>query len=168
LLDWASHPAPRRTGYTPRMSQLIRVYLSGSRLPDVALWQAALTAHGFAFVLDPSVSLPTHGGYLPVTCDGIETGFEFGVDPVSAAEIAAFGGRDQRATFRWGSDLHELVAASACAAVFAALTGGVYLDAESGDVVPAETALADARASRDEFLCPTDEPPPQKPWWKFW
>ncbi|MES2642289.1 MAG: hypothetical protein V4850_22590 [Myxococcota bacterium] len=150
------------------MSQVIRVYLNGSRLPDVAVWQAGLTAHGFAFVLDPSVSLPTHEGYLPVTCEGIETGFEFYLDPVSTAELA--GGRDQSATFRWGSDPHALVAASACAAVLTALTDGVFFDAEGGEVVPAEQALADARATRDEGLWPADLPPvsPPKPWWKFW
>lgn len=152
------------------MSQKVRVYLDGSRLPDVAQWQAALTAHGFAFVLDPSLSLPTHEGYLPVTCEGIETGFEFGLDPSSTAEIASFGGRDQSATFRWGSDLHALVAASACGAVFAALTDGVYFDAEGGEVVPAEQALADAHTFRDEYLWPADLPPVSrpKPWWKFW
>lgn len=135
------------------MSVELHVLLRRAQLPDAAQWQAEIDRLGFDVRLDPDFNAATHSGYLPVTLNGGDSGFEFDVGP--ASEIAETypdcvqlsGGRDCSANFCWGGDLDELACAMIASAALARLCDGVWFDPQEGECHDAAGAIEAARAA---------------------
>lgn len=133
------------------MSIELYILLADSRVPTRAAWQEAIEQVGFPTVLDPTLDVRKHSGFLPALYNGEETGFEYSLEP--AAEILSFyphlskqaGGRDATACFRWGGDLTEMAAALSAAAALAKLTDGLYYYADDDLLYNADEALEATR-----------------------
>jgi hypothetical protein len=120
------------------MSMEFHVLLSNPGLPTIQEWQTAIQAHGFDLVLDTTLNLHTHAGFMPAVYKGQETGFEFDLSPASGiADVYSevgdlLEGRDLCANFRWGNDLSECAAATIAAAVLAIIAEGILYDPQEG------------------------------------
>jgi hypothetical protein len=136
------------------MSVEVHAFFRG-KLPDKLALARALRELGFPLRFNPPKgSLEGHSGFLPMTWDGDETGFEFEVisDPEGFDECRVDGvdpTLDRCAVFRVGGDMTELFAAQAGASALAKLTGGTVYDPEGGRVRSLDEAIADARGTLD-------------------
>jgi hypothetical protein len=120
------------------MSLELYVCLQQARLPTVKAWEEALQAEGFDLTFDDEFALTDHSGFLPVVHNGVDTGFEFYLDPLDDDALpypearSAASDCDQVAAFRLGGDERELAAALCASAVLAKMTGGVYYNSTEG------------------------------------
>lgn len=137
------------------MASELTVYFARSKRPEAASWTAALRAEGIRLSIDPTALIVDHNGFLPVTLDGEESGFEFSLDPVFKAKLRpsirhAAAGADCAAVFRYSAD-DEQRCVLAAAAVLTRMTGGVLFDPEADRPLPPEEALARFQGLLREF-----------------
>jgi hypothetical protein len=134
------------------MGAAIRVFLSRSRVPTVADWNAALQREGLDVIIDP-FSLLSEDGYRPAFLKGEESGFEWYLSEVSESEetpdypFKAFVRNcDLRAQLCFTSQANEEVVSAIAGAVLAKLSGGYYWDPETDErFFQNEEAIAVAR-----------------------
>lgn len=132
------------------------VFLRDDRLPSVKDWQAALDAAQTGIEIDPTVSdLREHSGYLPVTHQHHESGFEwyygsvreqFDDDPPTE-----LGDRSHVAILVTHDDMRELVSAMLAAAVLAQITDGRTYDEQGENIIDGDAALQEANSIAAEL-----------------
>jgi hypothetical protein len=120
------------------MSIELHVYLRDSDVPSREQWQGAINDAGFDLELDELFSMRDHIGYVPVQLCGVESGFEFYLDPLDKSSVPesismALANYDRVAAFRVGGDLEEFIAAMCAAAALTQLADGVFHDAQTYD-----------------------------------
>lgn len=134
------------------MSMELHVFFRGA-LPARAAVNAMLRELTFPFSLSGRGTLEGHRGFLPMKLRREETGVEFDVFD-DQEMIAQFAGEvdpgfDRSASFRWGGDEDEMLAALCTAAALAKLLGAVVLDEEEDRPFSADRAVEMARRSLD-------------------
>jgi hypothetical protein len=155
-------------GRSTTMSIEIHVFFRG-KLPDKKALSQAMAELGFPLTIKAG-SLERQRGFMPMGLRREETGVEFDVfDGRSAVEeqvadigeIAA-GDIDPRfersANFRWGGDEDEMLAGLCAAAALAKLVDGVVFDAEGGNLLSVDGAIALARETLAATLRPKRAP----------
>ncbi|KKB07473.1 hypothetical protein [Devosia chinhatensis] len=129
------------------MSMEVYVF-SDRRLDSMAEWQAALDDAGFNIRLDASRDFLDVAGFLPVTIDDRQSGFE--CDHFDAGkvldELKAEGFPADRQwrwllAFRFGGLRYECISALVSAALYMRATGGVLFDCEEGEYYGPDSAL---------------------------
>ncbi len=137
------------------MSMEVYVF-SDSRIDTMAAWQAALDAEGYGIRLDASRDFADLSGFLPVTIDGKQSGFE--CDHFDAGqmidELNEEGFPVERPwqcllAFRFGGHRLECISALVAAAIYMRATEGVLFDCEEGQFYGPESALDYARRASD-------------------
>ncbi len=123
--------------------------LSNRRLASVAQWQQAINAEGVALSLSVQRSFEQLAGFLPVTFNATDTGFEcdhWDIHDLKTITANINFGRWQYAlAFRWGADINAAVAAYRAAAAYARATDGFLFDCEEGKIITPDQSLAIAR-----------------------
>jgi hypothetical protein len=142
------------------MSREIHVLFHG-KLPTKPALARAMKELGFPITIPSSKnSLEKQSGFLPMRLRGEETGAEFDVFE-GRAHVAEVAGEhegavdltfDRCASFRFGGDENEMIAAMCGAAALAKLVGGVVLDAESGELMPVDEAIAWAKKHLGDWV----------------
>ena len=131
------------------------VFFRDVRLPSVQEWQQALDLSGTGIVIDPTVDLRRHAGYLPARYHGHESGFEWYYGPaeeISGQMPEAIGDRTHAVDFVTHSDMRELVCGLVAGAILAKLADGLVFDEESGEFIDGDKALELARRVEAEYL----------------
>lgn len=128
------------------------VYVNSANVPAPIAWAEAIRAAGFELAIDTDFEMDEHTGFLPCEYRGKPTGFEYFSSTV--ADLAAadedyeppnVGDRDIAIAFVTRSSMAGLVAAAIAAAVLCERADGIVQDDESGDLIAAKDAVADAR-----------------------
>lgn len=123
------------------MSVSTFVILQGEKLPTLAEWQRALDEAGFEIVLDATIDLRSHVGYLPAKFKDMDSGFEwhFGeISEVFGRKLEVAGSRSQAIEFATHSDEQEAICALLSAGTLARISDGLVYDEESENFVPGE------------------------------
>jgi len=124
------------------------------KLPTKPKLAQTMKELGFPLTIPPPRdSLEKQSGFLPMKLNGEHGGAEFDVFE-GRANIEDILGEDIKkieknfdrcAAFRWGGDDNEMISAMCAAAALAKLVGGVVLDAESGELMSIDEAIAWAK-----------------------
>jgi hypothetical protein len=132
------------------MSIEIHVLFRG-KLPTKPALAQAMKELGFPLTIPPPRdSLEKQKGFLPMKLRREEAGAEFDVFE-GRANVTEVAGDDvdpafeRCASFRFAGDVNEMVSAMCAAAALAKLVGGVVLDAESGELMSVDEAIAWAK-----------------------
>lgn len=146
------------------MSMEIHVFFRG-KLPTKPALAKAMKELGFPLTIpSPKDSLEKQDGFLPMLLRDEEAGAEFDAFEGRARVAEAAGDResaldrsfDRGARFRFGGNENEMVSAICASAALAKLVGGVVLDAESGELMPVDKAIAWAKETLGRAK-PTDK-----------
>jgi hypothetical protein len=142
------------------MSMEIHVLFHG-KLPTKPALARAMKELSFPITIPSSKnSLEKQSGFLPMRLRGEETGAEFDVFE-GRAHVAEVAGEhegavdltfDRCASFRFGGDENEMIAAMCAAAALAKLVGGVVLDSESGELMPVDEAITWAESHFEPII----------------
>jgi hypothetical protein len=137
------------------MSMELYVF-SDVQLTSMDAWQQAIDAAGMPLQLSTRVAFSELKGALPARLRDKATAFE--CDHWNAAELIAeysdidFGRQWKHAlAFRWGSNVHDGIAAYLAASAYARAAGGVVLDCEQGRLVSPER-VADIAADLERSV----------------
>lgn len=148
------------------MSIEIHVFFRG-KLPTKPALAKAMKDLGFPITIPPPKdSLEKQSGFLPMRLNREEAGAEFDVFE-GRANIADIMGDsasevdpdfDRCGSFRFGGNENEMVTAICASAALAKLVGGVVLEAESGELMQVDAAIAWAKQHLDSVK-PKDRKP---------
>lgn len=139
------------------MSVDLHVFLKDSLVPSAQDWQRAVHAAGFELTLYENFPVREHSGFLPVVYKNHETGFEFDLSlastivadyPIITGHIEGF---DLVATFRWGGNIRQGIAAIIASAVLTNLSDGMLFDPQDNTFVNKGDVLKVARQSVQEL-----------------
>lgn len=129
------------------MARSHTIYLSEAAIPEWDALQIAIKALKVHVDVDRDYVPFETSGYLPVTVEGEDAGFDIRFIPNSFHANAP--GRDVAIAVKWGGDPREFIAAAVVSAAFAKGFDGVILGA--GDtVVNADDLLNKAKAEIEE------------------
>lgn len=131
------------------MSYDLVVYLQRSNMPSPAAWHSSIAAAGFPVALDTDFDVDAFSGFLPCPVNGEMSGFEYYASTISAEDVKELGlesSADFSVQFRIGSQLLELASALAASSVLAAVSGGSLEDPQTGESIPAHSAVSWAQA----------------------
>jgi len=124
------------------------VFLQQDALPTVQQWQNQLDSIALDLVLDRSITVADHSGYLPATLEGSQSGFEFytgAVPDLFEAELPAEASKcDLVANFVTHSDLVELKSAMIAAVALASAANGFIFDEATQGIASVSQLLAEA------------------------
>ena len=118
------------------MSVDLNVFLSRSKMPDPSQWAQAIINAGFEARLDTDFDVDNFSGFLPCEYKSVEAGFEYYSDPVAIGEHTELGideNYDFSVTFVTSSSIRELITSLICAGVLCQVSGGFYIDPQSGE-----------------------------------
>ena len=127
------------------MSIELVVYLRRSLMPSLDVWQRAVRENGFPVEVDHDFDPDTFIAFLPCKLRGSASGFEYFVDQISETdrvEVGAPPGTDFSVTFVTHADLGEFACSVAAAGSLARASGGVLVDAQSGETLEAAAVVA--------------------------
>jgi len=143
------------------MARALTLFLPRSAVPDRAALQPALDALKFKLTLDDGYVPLKSSGYLPVTFDGEDAGFNIRFHDVDAdleklpALKAALDGQDPAALvavdIKWSGDVREKVAALGVCAALAKSFGALAHDAASDKLTGADTLIAQVREEMENL-----------------
>ena len=105
-------------------------------MPTPIKWAHAIVDAGFDVQLDPDFDVDNFTGFLPCKNGGIDSGFEYFSDPLSATDRQELGLQDSpdfSVTFCTGSDVREFITSLISAGVLCSICAGTLLDPQSGD-----------------------------------
>jgi hypothetical protein len=130
------------------MSYDLVVYLRRSAMPTPQQWRAAIHEAGFPLDLDADFDVDSSIGFRPCHLRGEAAGFEYYGSSVSEPERATLGAPpdcDFSVMLVTHSDLREAAASVIAAGALCYASGGLLVDPQVGEEIPAERALAWAR-----------------------
>lgn len=143
------------------MSIEIHVFFRG-KLPTKPALAKAMKELGFPITIPPPKdSLEKQSGFLPMRLRREEAGAEFDVfegrdsikERVGNKHIQKVNkGFDRCASFRWGGNENEMVAATCAAAALAKLVGGVVYDPQADQLLTVNKATAEAKGYFDAAI----------------
>jgi hypothetical protein len=139
------------------MSLDLYVFFRRTDLPERPKWQAALDSLRTGVALDPAFNPNRHTCFVPCTCGGDETGFEFYIGDKAELAAGIAGLREDVQAFDgyadivWHGEGKETVAATSAAAALAIATGGVLYDPQKSKQYSASGIAEFARQAVDQM-----------------
>ena len=118
------------------MSYDVHVYCKKESLPTCAAWVAALVQAEFPIELVDDISLASAEGWHPVRYNEFESGFELSSAAIGAEQRTELGiapEYDFAITISAPHDAAAIAAGIGAAAALANASGGVLVDADSGE-----------------------------------
>lgn len=141
------------------MSLDLFVAVNAKQIPSSQTLATAVREEGFTVNVAPNFDTSKSCGFVP--CPDSTSGFEYTVGPLTAAELTNIGispeHQQQLAAYDSLIGFHfktegDLEVVQTVSSVFARITGGRIIDAESGAIVLPEQALAWARGEFEPEL----------------
>lgn len=135
-------------GHEGRAAMAMELFvLSDQIIASVAEWQNAIDREGYPLRLSDEIAFADLAGFLPATLQGESTGFEVrheAADEFMQDTPDVSFGHDWKhlLSFRWSGNPVELLAVVMASTAYAAVTGGVIFDGESGELIAAEERRA--------------------------
>jgi hypothetical protein len=126
------------------MSYDLMVYLKRSNMPTPGAWRKAIIDAGFPVALDDNFDVFSSTGFRPCDVKGELAGFEYYGSTTAEEDSSEYGlaaELDFTVEFCLGSRPLELTAALAASSVLAAMSRGVLVDPQEGDVFAAHDAI---------------------------
>jgi hypothetical protein len=134
------------------MSVDFTVYMARTAMPSPGAWAQAIVDAGFPAELDVEFDVEEFSGFLPCRFDGADAGFEYLSGPIEFVDgLELPSDFDFSVTFTTHSDLRELAASVAAAAVLCSLSAGILVDPQADVVVSATGAVAWGREQLDQI-----------------
>ena len=132
------------------MSVDLVVYLARSAMPSPLQWAKAISEANFPVALDTQFDADEHTGFLPCKFRGKLSGFEYYSDRLREKEREEVGAPktcDFLITFVTHSLMHELATSFIAAGVLCHISGGLFVDPQSGDSYTSEYVLDMVRSN---------------------
>jgi hypothetical protein len=127
------------------MSTEINVRLKRHSLPTPFIWQNAIRDAGFQMEIDSDFDPYHHGGFLPCSVEGKESGFEYYTDVHKDPKSLNFPNireLEMAVSFVTHSDFLELACAVMASGVLCLISNGTLLETESQPLVTKEEVNA--------------------------
>jgi hypothetical protein len=124
------------------------VYLPRASMPAPERWANAIRDAGFPVELDADFDPDTATGFRPCRFRGVQSGFEYYSSRLSEQERRELGappGCNFSVALTTHADLREFATSLIAASVLCHVSGGLLVDPQSGEQLPAPGVLAWAR-----------------------
>ena len=145
------------------MSVENNIFLRKDQLPSVSDWQKAMTENGFDISIDTSCDTASHDGYWPCKYRGVDSGFEYWVEPVNIDELKSegllsdseaedLGDRDLLVTLCSHADYREGLVSAVASAALTHICDGRFAEAGEPPFINASESIEWAKKAEQAFL----------------
>ncbi|EJK7983608.1 TPA: hypothetical protein U2I11_004670 [Citrobacter koseri] len=134
------------------MSRDYIVYLNTENLPSPSAWKEEILRQGFPCEPDDDINLLMFSGFLSCSVNGEISGFEYYIyefDEDILSELDSLPSVNYGITFSTGSRKLETIAALAAASCLAKLTGGYFVDFNSGLTLKSDLTIDWAKSQTE-------------------